>query len=212
MPATESTNDSSSLSFDLSSEDTLLVRLTGEWKLANRLPVADEVVKRVDAGPKIRRITFDTEGLQGWDSGLLIFLIKLQELASQGRTITVDQDGLSPGIKRLLSLASAVPERKGARRGGSENIFSRQTGRFRDCPMEFLVLPRMLALFLMMPLLSLYADLMGILGGLVIGVSMLNLNFMEYFNEEIPVAGDAFERFQRAAGMPSSSVHLFLKA
>jgi phospholipid/cholesterol/gamma-HCH transport system permease protein len=48
-------------------------------------------------------------------------------------------------------------------------------------PMEFLVLPRMLALFLMMPLLSLYADLMGILGGLIIGVSMLDLNFMEYY-------------------------------
>jgi phospholipid/cholesterol/gamma-HCH transport system permease protein len=50
-------------------------------------------------------------------------------------------------------------------------------------PMEFLVLPRMLALFLMMPLLSLYADLMGILGGLIIGVSMLDLNFMEYYNK-----------------------------
>ena len=50
-------------------------------------------------------------------------------------------------------------------------------------PMEFLVLPRMLALFLMMPLLSLYADLMGILGGMVIGVSMLHLNFMEYYNK-----------------------------
>ena len=47
--------------------------------------------------------------------------------------------------------------------------------------MEFLVLPRMLALFLMMPLLSLYADLMGILGGLIVGVSMLDLNFMEYY-------------------------------
>ncbi len=32
-------------------------------------------------------------------------------------------------------------------------------------PMEFLVLPRMLALVLMLPLLCLYADLMGILGG-----------------------------------------------
>jgi phospholipid/cholesterol/gamma-HCH transport system permease protein len=47
-------------------------------------------------------------------------------------------------------------------------------------PMEFLVLPRMVALFLMMPLLSIYADLMGILGGLIIGVWMLDLNFMEY--------------------------------
>jgi phospholipid/cholesterol/gamma-HCH transport system permease protein len=50
-------------------------------------------------------------------------------------------------------------------------------------PMEFLVLPRMLALFLMMPLLSLYADLMGILGGLIVGVSMLDLNVMEYFTK-----------------------------
>ncbi len=50
-------------------------------------------------------------------------------------------------------------------------------------PMEFLVLPRMLALFLMMPLLSLYADLMGLLGGFVIGISMLGLNFMEYYNK-----------------------------
>ena len=48
-------------------------------------------------------------------------------------------------------------------------------------PMEFLVLPRMVALVLMMPLLSIYADLMGILGGLFIGVWMLDLNFMEYF-------------------------------
>ena len=48
-------------------------------------------------------------------------------------------------------------------------------------PMEFLVLPRMLALFVMMPLLSLYANLMGILGGLAIGVTMLDLNFMEYY-------------------------------
>ncbi len=49
-------------------------------------------------------------------------------------------------------------------------------------PMELLVVPRMLALFLMMPLLSLYANLMGLLGGLIIGVSMLDLGFMEYYN------------------------------
>jgi phospholipid/cholesterol/gamma-HCH transport system permease protein len=47
--------------------------------------------------------------------------------------------------------------------------------------MEFLVLPRMLALMVMMPFLCLYADLMGILGGLLVGVAMLDLNAMEYF-------------------------------
>ncbi|MCK5286375.1 MAG: ABC transporter permease, partial [Thermodesulfovibrionia bacterium] len=50
-------------------------------------------------------------------------------------------------------------------------------------PMEFLVLPRMLALMLMMPLLCLYADLMGILGGMIVGISMLDLSVMEYFME-----------------------------
>jgi phospholipid/cholesterol/gamma-HCH transport system permease protein len=47
-------------------------------------------------------------------------------------------------------------------------------------PMEFLVLPRMLALLLMMPLLCLYADFMGMLGGLMIGASMLDLTVMQY--------------------------------
>jgi phospholipid/cholesterol/gamma-HCH transport system permease protein len=50
-------------------------------------------------------------------------------------------------------------------------------------PMEFLVLPRMLALMLMMPLLCLYSDLMGILGGLLVAVTMLDVNIMEYYVE-----------------------------
>jgi phospholipid/cholesterol/gamma-HCH transport system permease protein len=50
-------------------------------------------------------------------------------------------------------------------------------------PMEFLVLPRMLALGLMMPLLCLYANVMGILGGMVVGVGMLNIGFIQYYNE-----------------------------
>jgi len=50
-------------------------------------------------------------------------------------------------------------------------------------PIEFLVLPRMLGLTLMMPLLCLYADLMGILGGLIVGVFMLDLNVIEYYNQ-----------------------------
>ena len=49
-------------------------------------------------------------------------------------------------------------------------------------PIEFLVLPRVLALTLAMPLLCVYADLMGIIGGLMVGIFMLDLNFMEYYN------------------------------
>ena len=50
-------------------------------------------------------------------------------------------------------------------------------------PMEFLVLPRMLALILMMPLLCIYADLMGILGGAMVGIGMLHLSPTLYINE-----------------------------
>jgi phospholipid/cholesterol/gamma-HCH transport system permease protein len=50
-------------------------------------------------------------------------------------------------------------------------------------PMEFLVLPRMLSLTLMMPLLCVYADIMGILGGLIVGIGMLDLSLTAYLAE-----------------------------
>ncbi len=39
-------------------------------------------------------------------------------------------------------------------------------------PVDFLVLPRVIALVIMTPLLTIYADIMGILGGFVVGLSM----------------------------------------
>jgi phospholipid/cholesterol/gamma-HCH transport system permease protein len=48
-------------------------------------------------------------------------------------------------------------------------------------PVEFLVMPRVLALIIMMPLLTLYADFMGVLGGFVISVNFLGLNPVEYW-------------------------------
>jgi phospholipid/cholesterol/gamma-HCH transport system permease protein len=52
-------------------------------------------------------------------------------------------------------------------------------------PMEFLVLPRVLALILMMPLLCFYSDLMGMLGGSAVGTGMLGLSFTSYFRETL---------------------------
>ena len=50
---------------------------------------------------------------------------------------------------------------------------------------DFLVLPRMIALILMMPLLAIYADLMGLLGGGVVGVGLLGLSVSEYVNATV---------------------------
>ncbi len=49
-------------------------------------------------------------------------------------------------------------------------------------PVDFLVLPRVLALTLMVPLLTIYADFMGIIGGFIVGTLMLGLNPMEYLH------------------------------
>jgi phospholipid/cholesterol/gamma-HCH transport system permease protein len=312
MGTIESTNmkTKSEISFSRLSDDALLIHFSGDWILTNSLPSADEVQKQIESEAKIKRITFDTETLKKWDSGFLTFLISILEQCT-GKGIVAEEEGLPKGVQRLLRLATAVPERKGARRGASKIPFLERVAdttidawrslldmlnfigeasvafgrllvgkaRFRRSelfniiqasgadalpivslisflvglilafigaiqlkifgaqiyvaslvgigmvralaavmtgiimagrtgasfaaqlgtmqvneeidalqtlgisPMEFLVLPRMLALFIMMPLLSIYANLMGILGGLFIGVSMLGLNFMEYYNK-----------------------------
>jgi len=50
-------------------------------------------------------------------------------------------------------------------------------------PVEYLVLPRMLALVLMMPLLCIFADLLGILGGMAVGVTLFDISFMQYLEQ-----------------------------
>ena len=297
------------ISFNRPKNDTLLVSFSGNWKIASDLPSIDEVLKQVESVPETRCVTFDTQLLVDWDSAFLTFLIKIIDHCSQNN-INTDKKDLPQGVKRLLTLAFAVPEREGARRKATRESFLARVGteainfghstieildflgeasmasvkmlrgkaRFRwsdlfliiqECgvqalpivslisllvglilafvgavqlmmfgaqiyvaslvgiamirvmgaimtgiimagstgaafaaqlgtmqvneeidalktmgisPMEFLVLPRMLALCLMMPLLCLYADLMGILGGLIVGVGMLDLNVIEYYD------------------------------
>ncbi len=50
-------------------------------------------------------------------------------------------------------------------------------------PIDFLVMPRILALVLMMPLLTLYSDVMGILGGALVGVTLFDIGTYEYFRQ-----------------------------
>ena len=54
-------------------------------------------------------------------------------------------------------------------------------------PMEFLVLPRTVALTLMMPLLAVYADLMGILGGGIVGVGLFGIPLGQYYTQTVAV-------------------------
>ncbi|MFH0726361.1 MAG: ABC transporter permease [Pseudomonadota bacterium] len=56
-------------------------------------------------------------------------------------------------------------------------------------PMEFLVLPRMVALILMMPLLCVYANLMGILGGAIVGCGMFDISAVQYYDQTREAVG-----------------------
>ncbi|HFE48993.1 MAG TPA: MlaE family lipid ABC transporter permease subunit [Chromatiaceae bacterium] len=56
-------------------------------------------------------------------------------------------------------------------------------------PMSFLVAPRVLALSLAMPLLTLYADLLGMIGGMLVSCGMMGLSVSEYYHQSLQAVG-----------------------
>ncbi len=303
-------SDEPQVSFSIRGSATLLIHLGGVWNVAGGLPTPPDLCKELAAVGGGRQIAFDAQDLKAWDSSLLIFLTALFASVEQER-LEIDRSGLPEGVVKLLALASAVPEKKDARKSGGRAPLLTRIGaraveaasatrgmvsflgettlafgrlllgraRFRrhdlvlflqECgaqalpivslisvlvglilafvgavqlklfgaqiyvadlvgigmtremgammaaiimagrtgaayaaqlgtmqvneeidalqtlglsPVEFLVLPRTLALILMMPLLCIYADFMGILGGGLIGVMMLDLSPVAYFTQ-----------------------------
>jgi phospholipid/cholesterol/gamma-HCH transport system permease protein len=304
------------LDLDRTPDGTLRIRLGGRWRLQGSLPGGSEVERQLEGDSETRRLVFDTNDLTEWDSGLLTFLRRV-EGACVRREVEVDTEGLPEGARRLLALASAVPEKKGTGRAGARSpLFERVgqsaldsleglreatrfvgevtlgLGRFvtgraqyrgsdlaltiQECganalpivtlisvlvgmilafvgaiqlemfgaevyvadlvgigmaremgammtavimagrtgaafaaqlgtmtvneeidalrtmaisPIDFLVLPRTLALMLMMPLLTVYSDVLGILGGGLVGVGMLDLSFTQYTQQTLAAVG-----------------------
>ena len=296
------------MSFNGPTEGVLLIHLSGKWRIGEDPPSFNAIQNRLMSEIDIRKVAFDAKDLTQWDSSLLILLKKIKTLCSEN-SIFLDHEGLPEGAKRLLELATAVPEITDAKKikahetflylVGAETIhffrsakemiafigeafiafirFFSGKARYRrsdltmtiqECgaqalpivslisllvglilafvgaiqlklfgaqiyianlvgiamvrvmgavmtgiimagrtgaafaaqigtmevneeidalktlgisPMEYLVLPRMLALVLMMPLLCLYADLMGILGGSIVAVGMLDINMFQYY-------------------------------
>jgi len=300
--------DTMKLRFNGPTDGVLMIRLSGNWQVGEDLPFPNEVINRLASETDIQRVAFDTKELTRWDSSLPILLLKIKNLCSE-KKIYMDSDGLPRGAKRLMELATAVPNEKDAGSAGENRTLFSLVGaetmdlltsakemiafigeaflafikflsgkaRYRrsdlfmtiqGCgakalpivslisllvglilafvgaiqlkmfgaqiyianlvgiamvrvmgavmtgiimagrtgaafaaqigtmevneeidalktlgisPMEFLVLPRMLALVLMMPLLCIYSDLMGILGGGIVAIGMLDLNMSQYY-------------------------------
>ncbi|TDL90521.1 ABC transporter permease [Meridianimarinicoccus aquatilis] len=286
--------------------------VSGDWTLHSKAPGAAGMMSAIDAAESVRSLTFETSDLTMWDSTFVTAVLQVMEKAKV-KGIEIDLGGLPSGAQRLVALASAVPERQGARRTTSRDGFLVAVGKgwldfqktslatitflgeatialarfsvgrakfrrvdfmiaieacgpkalpivtlisiliglilafvgavqlrqfgaqifvadlvaiamaremaaimtgiimagrtgaafaaqlgtmqvneeidaFRTLgfsPMEFLVLPRMLALIVMMPLLCIYANILGILGGAIVGVGMMGLTATEYYVQTI---------------------------
>lgn len=103
------------LSYSHVSNGTLLLRLAGTWRLQRGLPSTGDLEHEITASaPPLRRIVFDRTNLGTWDTSLLTFLGKVEELCAE-RHLGVDRAGLPAGLRRLLELSEIVPEKKGAR-------------------------------------------------------------------------------------------------
>jgi phospholipid/cholesterol/gamma-HCH transport system permease protein len=68
---------------------------------------------------------------------------------------------------------------------------------------DFLVLPRMLALMLMVPLLTLYSGFIGMLAGLLVSVTIFDIGIFEYYTETLR----ALEFKQFAVGLSKGTVY-----
>ncbi|MDD5328895.1 MAG: ABC transporter permease, partial [Sulfuricella sp.] len=58
-------------------------------------------------------------------------------------------------------------------------------------PMDLLVLPKMLALVVALPLLTVYADILGVFGGMIMAQSQLHVSFTDFldrFGEGIKIS------------------------
>jgi phospholipid/cholesterol/gamma-HCH transport system permease protein len=97
------------ISFSRKENDTLLIELTGNWRLDGILPPVDEALNEVMSGPGVRQVSFDSRELRGWDSGLLTFLMKLAEECTV-RNIRVEKDALPQGVQRFMDLTHGVPD------------------------------------------------------------------------------------------------------
>src|SRR5512134_3999784 len=304
------------LSVDDGGSGAAVLTLSGDWVLRPGMPRAEEVFGQLKA-LNARQIVIDTCQLGRWDDALVNYMMRLKE-ACDAEGLIIDTSGLPEGVRRLVELALAVPERSGASRSVQRVPFFEAVGRnvlagakdarsvitflgdatlmfgrflrgraiyqrrdlwltIEQCgadalpivtiisllvgmilgfvgaiqleqfgagiyvadlvgiamvremgaimtgivlagrtgaafaaqigtmqgneeidslvtlgipPMDFLVLPRMLALMLMMPLLTIYANVVGIIGGWLVGASVLDLSMIAYF-----------ERTQSAVGL-----------
>ena len=62
--------------------DTLCLRLSGDWRMGQPIPSLGEMEKQFAADSRIKKITFDSSKIADWDSSLLTFLMDIHNCCS----------------------------------------------------------------------------------------------------------------------------------
>jgi len=104
------------------SPGVLRVSLSGNWRAQSRLPGVEIIRQSLGENTTERFLEFDVTNLTGWDSRFVAFINKCMALC-RDRSMDFRSDGLPEGVRRLLRLANAVPEKKDARSTASEAGF-----------------------------------------------------------------------------------------
>lgn len=124
---TPAAGNAPSLSFGPTGGETISLRLAGDWVLANRIPGTAQVEERLQQQPEVRRLQLDVATLGRWDSRFLTFIIAVSKVC-ETRNIILDAGTLPDGAERLLKLATAVPEKQGARKSKERPPFLQRVG------------------------------------------------------------------------------------
>jgi phospholipid/cholesterol/gamma-HCH transport system permease protein len=104
--------------------DSIIITLTGDWVINQQTPDTTQIFTK----PLDKDVYIDSDKLGKWDSRLITFLVNLKKHAAN-QNIQVDYSSLPEGSQRLLNLAFAVEERKGARKHTDQSSILRHTGK-----------------------------------------------------------------------------------
>ena len=119
----------SSVRFSYDNKGVMVLHFEGDWVLRSGMPDAYIVEAELKSRQDIKKLSFDVTAFGAWDTSLLAFVIKLDKVCEQAK-LNVDYSKLPDGVRGLLSLAKAVPERQGARRQGENASVVRRLGEF----------------------------------------------------------------------------------
>lgn len=115
------------LTVERKAPDALLVRLSGNWREHGETPGAGAIQEAFDQFKEVKSLSFESAGLVAWDSRFVVLIRNCSEMC-RTRHIELHDDGLPEGMRRLLRLAEAVPERKGAHRRADKIPFLQNVG------------------------------------------------------------------------------------